>query len=531
MENIEFTIIKVGEVKSNAALKLVIAFVAIAVVLAPTLQAARAGPPTNNPTSQYKLKWTDTINWSNVISITDLKVKSPEECFYRAQAAVVAKGGGVVYFPAGVYKFKDSLYLKDGVVIRGVDPVGITEAHDKRYQPLTRFEFPKYIPSFEGEGTSINTAFKGIYLEDSAHASNCGVVNIIINHGHIDFQEGSDHKCGRNRLVYGCVLLNAAVADPRIPDTQSGQHAWQRFTQRHHAAIAARTSENILIANNRLSESGDDNFVMKGYILKGRPFDVLFDYDNRPGIYVNNYGIGGPGGKGPNGTLQTHPWGFRKGIVIRHNYVFCTGRCAISFTGDGTICANNIIRFKDNVWRPTATGTNITRGSSTNDNRAVQMRGWRWTVEENDYIVYRNWATDRKYKINDGEGLMHEDHVNSSVLDSKLINNKGNTYISIYKTGGINGLLVKGNDIRTRGGISAIYVVADRNSGPYECKNVTIVGNTTAGSGIHIAGSPAENNIVKNNRHIGEGGKIINNANARCENNTGYEEVKKQSPP
>jgi len=35
------------------------------------------------------------------------------------------------------------------------------------------------------------------------------------------------------------------------------------------------------------------------------------------------------------------------------------------------------------------------------------------------------------------------------------------------------------------------------------------------------------NNIIKNNRHIEEGGKIINNANARCENNTGYEEVKK----
>jgi hypothetical protein len=151
------------------------------------------------------------------------------------------------------------------------------------------------------------------------------------------------------------------------------------------------------------------------------------------------------------------------------------------------------------------------------------MRGWRWTVEGNDYLVYRNWAADKAYRINDGEGLMHEDHVNSSVLDSKLINNKGNSYISIYKTGGINGLIVKGNDIRTSGGISAIYVVANRNSGPYECKNVTIVDNITAGSGIMIAGKPAENNIVKNNRHIGPTDKIINNANATSENNTGYD--------
>lgn len=479
--------------------------------------------PHDNPVAKYKLKWTDNIKWTNVVLIIDYQGKTLEERFARAQADLAAKRGGVVYFPPGVYTFKESVYLKDGVVIRGAGPDGATDARDEKYSLPTRFEFPKYIPTFEGDGTPIDTAFKGIYVEDPGHAANCGVVNIAINRGHIDFLEGPDHKCGRNRLVYGCVLRNAAVADQKIPDKKSGQHAWQRFTQRHHAAIAVRGAENILVANNRLPESGEDNFVMKGYILKDKTFDVVFDYDNRPGLYINSYGLGGPGGKGPNGTPQTHPWAFRKGIVIRDNYIYCTGRCAISFSGDGTICANNVIRFKDNVFRPTATGDNITRGSSTNDNRAVQMRGWRWTVEGNDYLVYRNWCSDKVYKINDGEGLMHEDHVNSFVLDSRVINNKGNTYISIFKTGGIDGLLVKGNNIRTPGGISAIYVVADRNRGRYECKNVTIVDNTTAGSGIEIGGNPAENNIIKNNRHIGPNGKIINNAKAACENNTGYD--------
>lgn len=65
---------------------------------------------------------------------------------------------------------------------------------------------------------------------------------------------------------------------------------------------------------------------------------------------------------------------------------------------------------------------------------------------------------------------MHEDQANSTVLDSRLINNNGNSYISIYKTASISGLLVKGNDIRTDGGITAIYVVANSNGGPYECK-------------------------------------------------------------
>lgn len=480
-------------------------------------------PHTDNPVAGYKLTWTERINWTNTICIEDITGDSVNERFVKAQKVIAEKGGGVVYFPPGVYKFTESVYLKNGVVIRGADPGDVVDAHDDRYLPPTQFEFPKYIPSFEGRGTPIETAFKGIYLENPERAGNCGLVNIAINHGHIDFKEGANHQCGQNRLVYGCVLRNAAVADPQVPDITGGQHRWQRFTQRHHAAIAVKASQNILVANNRLPESGRNNFVMKGYLIEGRPFDVTFDYDNRPGLYINSYGLGGTGGKGPNGTPQTHPWGFRKGIVIRDNYIFCTGRCAIAFTGDGTICSNNTIRFKDNIWRPTATGTRITKGSSTNDNRAVQMRGWRWTIEDNDYIVYRNWAADRKYKINDGEGLMHEDHVNSSVLDSSIINNKGNSYISIYKTGGINGLLVKGNAIRTAGGIAAIYVVANRNSGHYECKNVKIVGNTTRGSGIHIAGNPAQNNLIRDNRHLGGNGKIINQADATCRNNVGYD--------
>lgn len=480
--------------------------------------------PTNNPVAGYGLAWTDDIKWRNVVSVADVSGDSPAERLAAAQAKVAGQGGGVVFFPAGEYRFDDHIEIKDGVVIRGANPKGTTDARNEKYDPPTKFEFPKYVPSFEGDGTPNESAFKGIYLEDAERAGNCGVVNIEINRGHIHFKEAEGFRSGGNRMVVGCVLRNAAVADPNVPDERVGQHGWQRFTQRHHAAVTVRASENILVANNRLPESGEDNFAMDGYVLKGGVEDgLVFDYDNRPGLYINDCGLGGAGGNGPDGTPETHPHGFRKGIVIRNNYVFCTGRCAISFTGDGTICANNVIRFKDNVWRPTTTGTNRTKGSATNDNRAVQMRGWRWTVEGNDYLVYRNLTADKKYRINDGEGLMHEDHVNSTVRDSKLLNNKGNSYLSIYKTAGINGLLVRGNDIRTGGGIAAIYVVANRNSGPYECKNVTIENNKTAGSGIYIAGDPAENNVIRNNTHVWGGGTIKNEANATVENNKGYD--------
>ena len=499
---------------------------------------AQEGMPTADPAAALKLDWTSKFNWSNVVDITRMPGNNWHEKLAAAQAAVIAKGqgkGGVVFFPAGSYEFTDHVKIKDGIVLRGADPKVITKAHEERYDPPSKLEFPKYKPIFEGDGTPTSTAFKGIYLENPAAGGNTGLVNLAINRGHIHLLESEDHKCQPNRIVFGCSLRNAAVAEPNVPKLDIGQLAWQRFTQRHHAAIDVVADHNILIANNRLPKSGDDNFAMMGYIVaagkgKTEKLDgIIFDYDNRPGLYINHFCVGGSGGSGNDGTPESHPYGFRKGIVIRDNYVYNSGRMGIGFTGDGTLVANNIIRIPDNIWRPSVTGTDYSRGSSTNDNRAIEMRGWRWTLDGNDYIVHRNIAADRKYKINDGEGLMHEDHCNSTIVDSKLINNRGNTYLSIYKCGPIDGLLVEGNDIRLGDGRqtiangTAIFVVADRNSGKQPIKNVSIINNTTAAGGIKIGGNPAENCIVKGNKHVGGGGKIINEANAKVENNQGYE--------
>jgi hypothetical protein len=495
--------------------------------MARRLPAAVAAVPTDNPTARLKEAWTDKLPWQTVVDVTQSPGKDWDARFENAQKMLSSGGGGVVYFPAGTYEFKDSLRLKDGILLRGADPAGATEAHHERYAPPTRFEFPRYVPSFTGDGTPNGTAFKGIYVENPAAGAGCGVVNIDIHRGHVHLRESEDHRCGGGRLVFGCVLRNAAVADPAVPDGQLGQHAWQRFTARHHAAIEVDAAENILVANNRLPKSGDDSFTMNGYRLrqgsKVVEYDgVVFDFDNRPGLYVSHFCIGGSGGSGMDGTPQTHPWGFRKGIVIRDNYIYNTGRMGIGFSGDGTVCANNVIRIEKDVWRPTTTGTSATAGSGTNDNRAIEMRGWRWTVAANDYVVHRNLAADRKYLLNDGEGLMHEDHCNSTIKDSRLVGNRGNTYLSIYKCGEIDGLVVEGNDIRVERG-NAIFVVADRNSGPQPCRNVTIAGNVTAGGGIVIAGSPASGNVVKGNRHAGGGGRIDNRAKAVLEANTGYD--------
>jgi hypothetical protein len=486
--------------------------------------------PTANPASGLGLAWTDSLAWGRVLDVTTVSGdgKYWDSRLERAQRTLVAQGGGVVYFPAGTYHFQNHVRLQHGVVLRGTPPAGITAAHDDGYRLGTRFEFPAYQPRLSGTGTPLDTAFKGIYLEDPSRAANCGVVHLDIQRGHVHFGQDEDHRCGANRIVYGCILRNAAVADPGIPNRKIGQPAWQRFTARHHAAIDVQASENILVANNRLPESGDDNFRMDDFVVKptrGGPdrFDgVIFDYDNRPGIYVCHHCVGGAGGSGDDGTPDTHPWGFRRGIVIRDNYIYNTGRMGIGFSGDGTVCAHNVIRFAEDVWRPTTTGDAATSGSSTNDNRAVEMRGWRWTVDGNDYRVHRNWASDRKYRINDGEGLMHEDHCNSAIRDSRLTNNRGNSYLSIYKCGSIDGLLVEGNDVSTPGDIADIYVVADRNSGRQPCRNVIIAGNVTRSNGILISGAPASGNVVRDNRHLGSGGLIDNQAGAALSGNQGY---------
>lgn len=483
--------------------------------------------PSINPASRYQLDWVDRLPWNRTLNLADVPGDSDDERLARAQTMLASQGGGVVFLPAGTYRFRDTIRLLDGIILRGVPPEH-DDARRDDYRLATRLEFPRYRFTTEDGGLPIETAFKAIELANPANGAGCGLVHIHIEHARIHWREADAHTSQPGRIVFGCILRNCATADPAVPDSTIGQHSWQRFTNRHAAAIEIEAAGNVLVANNRLPPS-DAHFTMNGFRLQHRKEGivdvdgVVFDYDNRPGIYVNHFAIGGPGGGGPDGTPETHPHGFRRGIVIADNYIWLTGRMGIGFAGDGVLCKGNVIRMARDVWRPTVTGRQTTTGASTNDNRAVEMRGWKWRIEDNDYEVHRNWAYDRKYLINDGEGLMHEDHCNSTVLDSALIGNRGNAYISIYKTGGIDGLVVERNQVPN------IMVVADRNQSRHPIRRVRISDNITIGP-IHVGGDPAEDVVVERNRCTAMGGaKLLNQANALLRDNIGY--VEDQTPP
>jgi len=97
--------------------------------------------PTDNPIATFNLAgpyagegypaWTDEIRWNNVVNMgTFTNGANDFEKFENARDQLYGLGGGVLYYPAGSYDFKDhptgptgrGLMLKKGVVIRGQAP-------------------------------------------------------------------------------------------------------------------------------------------------------------------------------------------------------------------------------------------------------------------------------------------------------------------------------------------------------------------------------------------------------------------------
>jgi hypothetical protein len=91
--------------------------------------------------ARYGIPWTEEAKWTQLVVVTNYTGKTWDKKFGAAQADIVNSGGGV-YFPAGIYEFKETIRLESHVIIRGATPRGIRTARDGEFKPPARSEFP-----------------------------------------------------------------------------------------------------------------------------------------------------------------------------------------------------------------------------------------------------------------------------------------------------------------------------------------------------------------------------------------------------
>lgn len=495
---------------------------------------SRSGGPKDNPiATRYgadAYPWTDDIKWNCVYNIKDFNGSNIIDRFNSARDTASANGGGVVYFPSDTYTFTDSIFLKNGVIIRGDTP-SVKDAKSDNYKPPTLFVFPKYEPNLSGNGTPNNSAFKKIFTTSPESDSNIGVINLDINRAGIKLSGDIDNNKKQNIVIFGVRNNNVADPSPQVPDL-SFQEAWLRFSDRFAANITINAFSNVLLANNRLNDAITDNYEQPGYKVKPIKGEEVITYPEGskvPFHYGNHYGIminrSKPQGFALAADPKTEPGLFRKGIVIRDNWVFHTMRVAIHAAGDGLLIKDNYMTDEPNKqWWTDPTGIRQPRGAVTYENRAIDWSGWNVQIEGNYYQVYRHQVMDTQYLSVDGEGILIQECCGGTKIDGvNIIKNEGNAYIGLYKVPFMKNVQIKENklDNNNTPNFPFIYVNANTNNIPSSMENVIIENNTLSGgirakSDLGGSGNIIRNNVSNNN------GTILYSCNVTVQNNIGF---------
>jgi len=365
----------------------------------------------------------------------------------------------------------------------GANPA-VANALDDNYRPATFFEFPKYNPTFTGNGTPNSTAFKTIRGKENA--GNIGLVNLDVNRAHIGFHpEAWTDAPGINTkwpvdiifniLIFGIRSNNVAIPDPGVPaaasGTQPAQEGWQRYVWRFTSNIGLYVSQNGTIVNCRVNDEPTDTYNQPGYVIRDASngncssagtsklnpdgSDAKFEYTDHIGIDLNRAKInkdGAGSGTGPNGkygiygfvgyaTPETEPQLFAPGNEVRDSYVFKTRRVGIIAAGNGLKVDNNKVRDRFNkiaFIRANGQGCE-TNNSATHENRGMDVSGWNLMVTRNDIeVVPHRIGGPSGYPSVDGEGILVQECCGgTSVKDYNFKRNKltqaSSGYIGLWK--------------------------------------------------------------------------------------------------
>ncbi len=494
---------------------------------------ATGAAPTDNPVAAAygpaAYPWTDEIPWDRVFDVTDYPGADDTARYNAARDAAAAAGGGVVYFPAGTYTFSGDLYLKDGVVIRGADPTGITDATVAGYAPPTRFEFPAYVPSLSGSGADNSAAFKKITTTTPATDSNIGIVNVDVNRAAISFPGGVSGS-NRNIVLHGVRSNNVAEPDSGVP--ASWQQQWQRWSYRFAANIRVQAYANVLVANCRLNDAVTDNFEQPGYVVSSTGAaggtlttlttgsQALFNYTNHYGIVVNRDG----NSSGLSVAPLSSPSLFRPGIVIRDNHVFHTMRVAIHAAGQGLVIKDNVVRDQNGKTAYVdPTGKKPVSNSATLENRIIDWSGWNVAVEGNDGEVFRHVLNGGTYMSVDGEAILAQECCGGTLVNGVAIrDNTVNSYIGLYKMQDIRNVDISNNTVS--GSDLGIYVNANTNSTSYAARDVSVSNNSVTDGPIILTAATGVTNctITNNTGNNAAKSKITRTDGVSISGNTGF---------
>ena len=158
-------------------------------------------------------------------------------------------------------------------------------------------------------------------------------------------------------------------------------------------------------------------------VLDGDKLTVPYPVDNRYGIDVNQVLLGGvigkyighqcPAGQGKLAP-SCFPWFFRRGLVIRDNYIYMNGRVGVNFSGggdsktvgSGTQIYNNHVEVASGTTCWTVNGVKKATGHDTNENRGYDQKGFENNVTMNTGHINRQKVADTPYLTVDGEGIL-----------------------------------------------------------------------------------------------------------------------------
>ncbi|MFB2920076.1 O-antigen ligase family protein [Aerosakkonema funiforme] len=501
-----------------------------------TCASSTSSPTDNAIAKRYgdsAYPWTNNIKWNCVYNIKDFPGETILDRYNKARDAAVANGGGVVYFPAGIYQFTDNLYLKDGVVIRGETP-SLSDAKSTNYNPTTKFIFPKYEPKLSGSGTPNSTAFKKILTTSPNTDSNIGIINVDINRAGIYLLGDVDVVRSKNIIIYGIRSNNVADPIPNVPD-RSYQSPWLRYSHPFAANIKITADANVLVSNNRLNDAITDNYDQPGYQIKAFDNKSTITYTEGwkvPFHYGNHYGIVVDRTKAegieldfePAADPNAEPGLFRKGIVIRDNWIYHTMRAAIRAAGDGLVIKDNQIKDQPNKqWWTNPWGNGLPIINVTYENRAIDWAGWNVLIQGNRYEVYRHQLLDTKNYSVDGEGILIQECCGGTQINGVFITeNEGNSYIGLYKTPYVKNVEITRNKLLSNvTDTPLIYVSADTNNGIHAMENVRIEDNVINGGVMSRASKGGSGNTIKNNTGS-PGGFLKYSCHVAVEGNNGF---------